>query len=88
MIINTQFYTKYKTSAVSTTDRMVETQVRKLRDTSDTFVGRAYSILHLCYGVCELNLRYGFYFPVSQILRKVQKNGVEFCGGIIFRRLT
>ena len=47
MIINTQFYTKYKTSAVSTTDRMVETQVRKLRDTSDTFVGRAYSIFHL-----------------------------------------
>ena len=26
---------------------MVETQLRKLRGTSDTFVGRAYSIFHL-----------------------------------------
>ena len=37
---------------------MVETQLCKLRDTSDTFVGRAYSILNLQYGVCELNLPY------------------------------
>ena len=36
-----------KTSAVSTTDWMVETQLCKLRGTSDTFVGRAYSIFHL-----------------------------------------
>ena len=35
---------KWKTSAVSTTDWMVETQLCKLRGTSDTFVGRAYSI--------------------------------------------
>ena len=33
---------------------MVETQFCKLRDTSDMFVGRAYSIFHLYYGVCEL----------------------------------
>ena len=37
----------WKTSAVSTTDWMVETQLCKLRDTSDTFVGRAYSVVHL-----------------------------------------
>ena len=45
------FYTvkNCKTSAVSTTDRMVETQLCKLRGTSATLVGRAYSIFHL-YG--------------------------------------
>ena len=32
-----------KTSAVSTTHWMVETQLCKLRGTSDTFVGRSYS---------------------------------------------
>ena len=31
-------------SAVSTTDRIVETQICKQRDASDTFVGGAYSI--------------------------------------------
>ena len=35
----------WKTSAVSTTDWMVEAQLCKLRGTSDTFVGRVYSIL-------------------------------------------
>ena len=34
---------------------MVETQLCKLRGTSDTFVGRAYSIFHLQYVFCELN---------------------------------
>ena len=44
--INTFYFYKkfFKTSAVSTTDLMVETQLCKLRGTSDTFVGRAYSI--------------------------------------------
>ena len=37
---------KWKTSAVSTTDWMVETQLCNLRGTSDTFVGRAYFIFH------------------------------------------
>ena len=37
---------------------MVETQLCKLRGTLDTLVGRAYSIFHLQYGVCELTLRY------------------------------
>ena len=40
------FYKKmenWKTSAVSTTDWMVEPKLCKMRDTSDTFVGRAYS---------------------------------------------
>ena len=49
---------------------MVETQICELRDTSDTFVGRAYSIFHLQCGVCELNLRYGCYYSVLQVLRK------------------
>ena len=53
------FYKKLKTSAVSTTDGVVETQLCKLHDTSDTFVGRAYYIFQLLYGVCELNLRCG-----------------------------
>ena len=38
---------KWKTSAVSTTDWMVETQLCKLRGTSDTFVGSAYFIIIL-----------------------------------------
>ena len=38
---------------------MVETQLFKLRDPSDTLVGRAYSIFHLQHGVCELNPQYG-----------------------------
>ena len=37
---------------------MVETQLCKLRDTSDTFVGRAYSTFYLQQCVCEQNLRY------------------------------
>ena len=41
------FVKKLKTSGVRTTDRMVETPFSKLRGTSDTFVGRAYSIFHL-----------------------------------------
>ena len=44
------FTKKLKTSAVSTTNWMVETQLCKLRDTSDTFVGRAYSIINLSWG--------------------------------------
>ena len=43
------FYKKmenWKTSAVSTTDWMVEPKLCKMRDTSDTFVGRAYSNLY------------------------------------------
>ena len=37
---------KMKTSAVSTTDWVVETQLCKLRGTLNTLVGRAYSIFH------------------------------------------
>ena len=40
------FIKNWKTSAVSTTDWMVETQLCKLRDTSDTFVGRACHFLY------------------------------------------
>ena len=39
------FIKSWKTSAVSTTVWMVETQLRKLRGTSHTFVGRVYFIL-------------------------------------------
>ena len=50
---------------------MVETQLRKQRGTPDTFVGRAYSIFHLQYDVCELNLRYyGYHVPGPTRLRK------------------
>ena len=41
------FLKKWKTSAVSTTDWMVETQLCKLRGTSDTFVRSAYFIIIL-----------------------------------------
>ena len=40
---------KWKASAASTTDCMVETQLCKLRDASDSFVGHACSIYHLQY---------------------------------------
>ena len=36
---------------------VVETQLCKLRDTSDALIGRACPIFHLYYGVCELNRR-------------------------------
>ena len=52
---NMYFITSWKTSAVSTTVWMVETQLCKLRGTSDTFV--------YC-GFCELNLRYDYYYSV------------------------
>ena len=45
---------------------VVQTQLRKLRGTPDTFVGRAYSTFHLKHGVCELNLRHGCNYSVSQ----------------------
>ena len=48
---------------------MVETQLCTLRDASDTLAGRAYYVVHLTYGVCELNLRYDQY-SVPQVLRK------------------
>ena len=35
---------------------MVETLLCKLQGTSDTFVGRTYSIFHLLYVFCEQNL--------------------------------
>jgi len=38
---------------------VVETQLCKLRDTSDTLIGRACAMFQLKYGVCELHLRYG-----------------------------
>ena len=38
---------------MSTTDRIVETQLRKLRDTSDTFVGCA--ILYFIYNTVFVN---------------------------------
>ena len=44
------FIKSRKTSAVIATDWMVETQLSKLRGTSDTVVGRAYSIFHLING--------------------------------------
>ena len=49
------FINSWTTSAVSTTVWMVETQLCKLRGTSDTFV---------LYGFCELNLRYDYYYSV------------------------
>ena len=47
------FYTCKKLKNVSCEhDRwVIETQLCKLRDTSDTLIGRAYAIVHL-YGVC------------------------------------
>ena len=51
-----RYVKNWKTSAVSTTDWMVQTQLCKLRGTSDTFVGRAYSIFLLNCG------RYNFFF--------------------------
>ena len=45
---------------------MVETQFCKMRGTSDTFFGRAYSILYLLYGFCGLNLPYDYLYSVSQ----------------------
>ena len=45
---------------------MVETHLCKLPGTSDTFVGRAYSIFHLEYGFCELNLRHDYKYSLSQ----------------------
>ena len=50
---------------MSTTDWMVETQLCKLRGTSDTFVRRACSTFYLWCGVCELNLRYVCYYSAS-----------------------
>ena len=44
---------------------MVETQLCKRRGKSETFVGDAYSIFHLQYGVCELNVQYGCSYSVS-----------------------
>ena len=38
---------------------VVETQLFKLRHTSDTLIGRACAIFHLHYGLGELYLRYG-----------------------------
>ena len=35
---------------------MVETHLCKLRDTSDTLIGRACAMFQLEYGVCELHL--------------------------------
>ena len=35
---------------------MVETQLCKLRDTSDTLIGRACAVLQLKYGVCEIHI--------------------------------
>ena len=52
------------------TDWMLETQLCQLRVTSDTFVGRAYSIFHLQYGYCELNVRYDHSCSVSQTNKK------------------
>ena len=43
------FYKSWKTSSVSTTDWMVETQFCKLHGTSETFVGRAYRIFHIIW---------------------------------------
>ena len=37
---------------------MVETQLCKLRDTSDALIGRACAMFQLKYGVCELHLPY------------------------------
>ena len=59
MILFVLFYFKMKNVRCEYDRWVVETQLCKLRDTSDAFVGRAYSIFHLQYSVCELNLRYG-----------------------------
>ena len=46
---------------------MVETQLCKLRDTSDTFIGRACAMFQLKHGVSELHLRYGCSYSVPQV---------------------
>ena len=61
---------------------MVETQLCKLRGRSDTFVGRAYSILRSIsfYNmVLELNLRYYKYSVSQKIVRTcfLEKIGSE-----------
>ena len=43
---------------------MVETQLCKLRHTSDTLIGRACARFQLKYGVCELHVRYGCWYSV------------------------
>ena len=55
---------KLKTPAASTTDWMVEAELCKLRGTSDMYVGRAYSMFHLKYVICELNLRHDYWYLV------------------------
>ena len=56
------FIKNRKTSAVSTTDWMVETQLCKLRGTSETFVGRAHILRFIFYYIVLINLRYGCYY--------------------------
>ena len=51
------FVKKLKTSGVRTTDRMVETPFSKLRGTSDTFVGRAYSIPGILFVIWCLRMK-------------------------------
>ena len=51
-------FTKKMINVTCEYDRwVVETQLCKLRDTSDTLIARACAMFHLHYGVCELNLR-------------------------------
>ena len=47
---------------------VVETQLCKLRDTSDTLIGRSCAMFQLKYGVCEIHLRYGCWYSVPQVL--------------------
>ena len=70
MIICFFLVKKWKTSAVSTTDWIVETQLCKRRGTSDTFVGRAYSIFHWIKKVYNL-----FFLSRSHTISNIHLTG-------------
>ena len=53
------FFFMFKTVSCQYDRWVVETQLCKLRDTSDTLIGRVGAMFQLKYGVCELHLRYG-----------------------------
>ena len=51
----TSFFLKLKNFSCEYDRWVVETQLCKLRDTSDTLIGRACAMFQLKYGVCELH---------------------------------
>ena len=56
-LVTTSFFNKKLKNVSCEYDRwVVETQLCKLRDTSDTLIGRACAMFQLKYGVCELHV--------------------------------